>query len=508
MRSLQTADSALLEDALGERTALATDASNWKGARRRAGLGSRGRRGRLVGPALAFGDLLALVLAFVGTEAFFGGSERGHIGQAIEYAVFFATLPGWLIVAKLHGLYDHDDERADHTTTDDVSGVFHLVTVGAWLLVAGGWIFGSVDPDLTKVIAFWAAAIVLVTVARTVTRAVCRRCPRYVQRTLIVGADGLARLVARKLEQHPEYGLDVVGFVADEERADASPIAPPERLPELVHQLDVDRVVVAFPDRPIEELLRVLRPLRRYGVQIDIVPRLHELIGPKLAVHRVEGLPLVGVPPVLHSVFARAAKRTIDVVGAAAALVPAVPLSLFIAWRIKRDSPGPVLYRQRRLGIGMREFTMFKFRTMQTEADDAAHRAYIAGTMNGAASPVAGGLYKLERSEAVTEVGKWLRRTSLDELPQLINVLRGDMSLVGPRPCLGYETEHFAPHHFERFLVPAGVTGLWQVTARARSTFLDALEMDVAYARGWSLGLDLKLLCRTPLQLLRSNATA
>ena len=118
------------------------------------------------------------------------------------------------------------------------------------------------------------------------------------------------------------------------------------------------------------------------------------------------------------------------------------------------------------------------------------------------------GMYKLDRSDSVTRVGRWLRKTSIDELPQLINVLKGDMSLVGPRPCLPYETEHFRPHHFDRFLVPSGITGLWQVAARARSTFGEALDMDVAYARAWSLGLDFHLLFRTPLQLVRQRGTA
>jgi lipopolysaccharide/colanic/teichoic acid biosynthesis glycosyltransferase len=116
-------------------------------------------------------------------------------------------------------------------------------------------------------------------------------------------------------------------------------------------------------------------------------------------------------------------------------------------------------------------------------------------------------MYKLDRGNAVTKVGRWLRKTSLDELPQLINVFRGDMSLVGPRPCIGYEAEFFAPHHFERFLMPQGITGLWQVTARANSTFSEALDLDVAYVRDWSLGLDLRLLLRTPLQVLRQRAS-
>ncbi|MDQ2943508.1 MAG: sugar transferase [Candidatus Dormibacteraeota bacterium] len=118
------------------------------------------------------------------------------------------------------------------------------------------------------------------------------------------------------------------------------------------------------------------------------------------------------------------------------------------------------------------------------------------------------GLYKLEQQDAVTPFGRWLRSTSLDELPQLLNVVRGQMSLVGPRPCIPYETENFAPHQFDRFLVPAGVTGLWQVKARAHASFGEALDMDVAYARGWSLGLDLRLLFRTPIAALRHRGTA
>jgi lipopolysaccharide/colanic/teichoic acid biosynthesis glycosyltransferase len=181
------------------------------------------------------------------------------------------------------------------------------------------------------------------------------------------------------------------------------------------------------------------------------------------------------------------------------------PLLAVIALRVKWDSPGPAFFRQARLGQDMTEFTLLKFRTMKVDTDVAQHREYVRSTMSSTAEAANGSAYKLDRTDAVTRAGRWLRRTSLDELPQLINVLKGDMSLVGPRPCIPYEVDNFKPHQFERFLVPQGLTGLWQVTARANATFGEALEMDVAYARGWSLGLDLRLLCRTPFALLRQR---
>jgi lipopolysaccharide/colanic/teichoic acid biosynthesis glycosyltransferase len=144
---------------------------------------------------------------------------------------------------------------------------------------------------------------------------------------------------------------------------------------------------------------------------------------------------------------------------------------------------------------------------MHDGTDDAPHREYLQNIMTADAVPGENNLYKLERADAVTPVGKWLRKTSLDELPQLINVLKGDMSLVGPRPAIPYEIELYAPHHFERFFVPAGLTGLWQVEARAHSTFGEALDLDVIYARSWSLGLDLRLILRTPALMLRKRET-
>jgi len=279
-------------------------------------------------------------------------------------------------------------------------------------------------------------------------------------------------------------------------------------LADIVKCLDVERVVIAFSNEPVSELLSLLRQLRQFPVQIDLVPRLFELVGPRLTMHAVEGLPLLGLPPNRASRTSRMIKRAIDVVVASIALLALAPVFAYIALRIRLDSDGPVFFRQTRLGTNMDEFTALKFRTMKVNTDESVHRMAIRQIMSSnAAATENGGVYKLERADAVTKFGSRLRRTSLDELPQLINVLKGDMSLVGPRPCIPYEIENFKPHHMERFALPQGITGLWQVTARANCTFGEALDMDVAYVRGWSVGLDLRLLLRTPLTLLRQRSS-
>jgi exopolysaccharide biosynthesis polyprenyl glycosylphosphotransferase len=467
------------------------------------------RRGWIIRRALLAADVGGLVLAFALATAFVGVGEGFDArGEAL---LLLASLPAWVVLAKLYGLYDADEAYADHSTVDDVVGVFHVGTAGVWLVYLGTATVGFGVPRLEKLAVFWAAALVLVPVGRSIGRALCRRSATFVQNTVIVGAGDVGQLIARKIFQHPEYGLNVVGFVDPRPKARRGDLGDltvgdnPERLPEIVQQLDIERVVIAFSNEPHDELLELIRSLRDLDVQIDLVPRLFEAVGPRVGMHTIEGLPLVGLPPARLSPSSRLLKRTLDLVVACVALAVTAPLLALIVLLVRRDSPGPAFFRQKRLGQGMREFQLLKFRTMRTDVDDAAHRAYIESTMSSKAEAGTNGLYKLEREEALTRVGRWLRKTSLDELPQLVNVVRGEMSLVGPRPCLAYETEHFRPHHFERFLVPAGITGLWQVTARASSSFGEALDMDVSYARGWTLGLDLRLLAMTPLAVLRQR---
>ncbi len=198
------------------------------------------------------------------------------------------------------------------------------------------------------------------------------------------------------------------------------------------------------------------------------------------------------------------ARRAVDLtVVVIALLVLAIPM-LLIAVAIRWSSPGPAFYRQQRIGRGGKPFTMYKFRTMRVGGSDAQHRELIARELRGEDTSV-NGSWKIDCDPRVTRVGAFLRRTSIDELPQLINVLRGQMSLVGPRPCLDWEAEMFPARFAERFDVPPGLTGLWQVSGRSTMGTLEMLELDLAYVRGWSFWSDLGILLRTVPTVLRGH---
>jgi exopolysaccharide biosynthesis polyprenyl glycosylphosphotransferase len=468
-----------------------------------------GRRGPIVRRRLVVADAAALVVAFLAANL--ASPVTDEFGWGL--AAFCATLPVWILGARLVGLYDRDEHHADHSTIDELGALILFVTFGTWIGIVVEWAFDAGWPTGT-IVGFWAAASVTLPVARAGARALARRQAGYVQNTLIVGAGDVGQLVGRKLRQHPEFGIRLVGFVdADPKRMradlDGVPVlGTPDDIAALVAQHDVQRVIVAFSNDPHSLQLDLVHAMRDLDVQIDLVPRLFEAVGPVVAIHDVEGLALLTLPTMRASRAARLAKRAFDLLVSATLLAALSPAFLWIAWRIRRDSPGPVFFRQERLGKDMRPFEVLKFRTMLVDADQAPHREYVESIMDFRVAPTSSNLYKLERPDATTKVGARLRRMSLDELPQLINVLRGEMSLVGPRPCMAYETEMFEPHHFDRFLVPAGMTGLWQVSARANATFKEALDLDVAYARNWSLGLDLHLLARTPAAVMRGKVTS
>jgi lipopolysaccharide/colanic/teichoic acid biosynthesis glycosyltransferase len=208
-----------------------------------------------------------------------------------------------------------------------------------------------------------------------------------------------------------------------------------------------------------------------------------------------------------HPAVTSIAKRTVDVLFSSVVLVLLAPLLALIAAAIKATSRGPAIFRQERVGWRGREFQLYKFRTMETDNDDTAHREITARVLRdpNAGANTDDGIFKLENDPRITLLGRWLRRLSLDEIPQMANVLRGDMSIVGPRPSLTREVALFRESHLRRLEVRPGITGLWQVSGRNRLSMLEMLDLDVRYVDTWSFGVDLRIIARTPLVLIRGD---
>jgi exopolysaccharide biosynthesis polyprenyl glycosylphosphotransferase len=469
------------------------------------------RRGWLVRRALAVSDALGLTLAFAFAELVFGGGgTRGPLNTSTETFVFLATLPVWLVGAKLFGLYDHDQQRTDHTTSDEIVGVVNMVTLGTWLFLALSWDASFVAPSPHKLLAFWGLAILLLPLGRVAARAFCRGRLAYLQNTLIYGSGEVGQAVARKFLHHPEYGVNLVGFVDPNGHGDPSApgnvrvIGPPEHLREIVEKLQIDRVVIAFPAEPHEVLIDRVRSLADLHVHIDIVPKLLDAMSPSVDVHSVEGLPLIGLPRVVLTPSQRRLKRAMDIVLSFIGLMLLAPLFALLAILIKLDSRGPVLFRQVRMGAREKPFRMLKLRTMVCEAD--ARKAELAHLNKHARGD--GRMFKIAGDPRVTRFGRFLRRYSLDELPQLVNVLKGEMTLVGPRPLILDEDQHVGGWARKRLDLKPGMTGLWQVLGRNEIPFGEMIKLDYLYVTSWSLSRDFRLLLRTLPLILRGARSA
>ena len=469
-------------------------------------------RGWLMRRMLLVADLVALSTSFVLVDLIYRSDAGPHDAVALnrEFLLFFLSLPCWIVLAKLYGLYDLDEERADHSTADELFGVFHLVTVGAFVFYAVASVTRLVEPIPAKIVTFWALAVVAMTCGRGLARIVSRRQGAYVQRTVIVGAGDVGQLIARKVAQHREYGMDVVGFVDSAPKdqqaglGELKLLGTPDDLPALVESRGIDRVIVAFSNDGHEQTLDLIRTLAALDVCIDVVPRLFPVVGQSVGVHSIEGLSLVALPRVRLSRSTLLLKRSVDVSVALVSLILLSPVLALFALRIKRDSPGPVFFRQTRIGAGGDPFRMFKFRTMRADAD--ARKDDVAGLNKHAHELGDTRMFKVPDDPRVTSFGRFLRRYSLDELPQLINVLRGEMSLVGPRPLIPDEDRHVTDWRRRRLLVRPGMTGPWQVLGRDDLSFEEMVELDYRYVAGWSLVNDLSLVLRTFPAIVRERA--
>jgi len=328
-------------------------------------------------------------------------------------------------------------------------------------------------------------------VSRTGTPAIAGK-----RNVLIVGAGGLGQRLATCLEKHPELGRSVCGFLDDRKLPGKGVIGRTSDLAGLARAGFVDEVILAGPhDR--EATLRVLRAAQQLRLDVKMAP---DLFGcePTREMEQFGDIPLISLHEESLPVAGLFLKRMLDIVGAGAALILMAPVLALLAILIRLDSPGPVLYAALRAGRKGRPFTCYKFRTMVRNADALKEELRERNQRHGP-------FFKIANDPRITRVGRLLRRYSLDELPQFWNVLKGEMSLVGPRPHPLDDFSAYALEHLPRLDVIPGMTGLWQVTARRDPSFETGMNLDIEYIRRWSVGLDLRILLKTAAVVLRGD---
>lgn len=354
-----------------------------------------------------------------------------------------------------------------------------------------------------------AAVLVLLAMARAVEKLIeglLRKRGYGVQRALIVGAGEIGRMIMRNIVAQPELGYEVVGFVDDKpERGNKDigrfrGLGSTDYIPEIIKSHGVDVVIITLPWLYHRKILSIMTLCERVKVGVKIVPDLFQMSLSQVDIDDLNGIPLIGTKSVSIKGRNLALKRAIDVTIASLGLILLSPLMLLTALLIKLDSPGSAIFKQTRIGRGGRPFTVYKFRSMR-EGAESEQESLIS--WNEASGP----LFKIKDDPRRTALGKFLRRTSLDELPQLYNVLRGEMSLIGPRPPLPSEVEQYQDWHKKRLETWPGMTGLWQVSGRSELTFEEMVLLDIYYIENWSLLLDLSIALKTiPTLILGTGA--
>jgi exopolysaccharide biosynthesis polyprenyl glycosylphosphotransferase len=448
--------------------------------------------------ALLAADVLAVGLALGGTyllaEAI--GPPAVIAPTWLLIALVPMVMAGWLALFTVYGLYEGETRAIAPNSFDEVSTLFNALLAGSLaLLVVGQGLDKFTDIFIyspLEAAMFLGLAIVIVPSLRGAVRTWLVPHVMRPRRALIVGAGPSGRLLQQKIEAHPEYGLELVGYVDDDASADVPLVGRTRDLTRLVENLEIDWVVLAASSAPYEETLELVRAVRRPDVHLSIVPNYFELFASNATIEDLEGIPVVSLPTMRFSRSVRALKRSVDLLAAGIGLALLSPLLAVVAVAIKLDSPGPVFFRQRRQGRAGREFHIVKFRTMVADAES---KRFDLADMNDMEQ--AGPLFKIKDDPRITRIGGFLRKSSIDELPQLWNVLRGEMSLVGPRPFVVHESEQITGWAGRRLETTPGITGLWQVLGRNDIPYEEMVKLDYIYVTNWSLWWDVKILCQT-----------
>jgi exopolysaccharide biosynthesis polyprenyl glycosylphosphotransferase len=455
--------------------------------------GSR-RRGSLLRRLLALGDWTALLVTLCAVTAATSSTDVADLFWAVLFS------PSWILVIKLHGLYDHDHRRIRHSTLDEVPSLVSASVLGTLVLDALLAIspVGPLSPK--SAIALGLGTLIASFVARGVLRWVWHRAtPMAIG--IVIGAPATVDTVARRVMTHPETRLRLVGYLSssiEEDSAELPRLGGLADIADIARDEGIERVVVTEQQMSEPAAERLIEECKEAGLALTFLPQHYGLLGPGIELNRLAELPVLDFRFSDPPRSTQAMKRAMDVVVSGVLLILISPLLLGAALATLLDSGRPIFFRQKRAGKDGVPFTVLKFRTMVADAEDRLGELIDLSKLDQPA-------FKIPDDPRVTKVGKHLRRTSIDELPQLINVLRGEMSLVGPRPEETAVVALYDERQRGRLAIKPGLTGPMQVYGRSDLTFEERLAMERDYLDNLSLLTDVQILMRTPRAIVRGE---
>jgi exopolysaccharide biosynthesis polyprenyl glycosylphosphotransferase len=412
----------------------------------------------------------------------------------VDYVGIQAALTVLLVVSVgLRGLYT---DRVRQSLTEEMNTILWGSLVAIAVMIVAVFYFRPFGYSRLVFVYAWVLITALLLSVRVVDRLIKeyqRRRGIGLRKVVVVGGGDIGRRVVQSIIAQPEIGFQLVGIVDDDGDSDLGRIpwlGRIDAIPELISRLSIDEVIIALPSPGQGRVSDILRTCARQRVVFRVVPDLFQLSLDQLDVVQLSGIPLIGVREPALPTSQLLLKRVVDVLAASIALVLAMPLLVLVALVIRLESPGSILIRQTRVGRNGRAFSFYKFRSMRQDADRQLNQLQ---TKNEASGPI----FKIRNDPRRTRVGAIIRKLSIDELPQIYNVLRGDMSLVGPRPPFQWEVEKYQDWHHKRLSVAPGLTGLWQVSGRSDLPFDEMALLDLWYIDNWSVGLDIRILLRT-----------
>lgn len=417
--------------------------------------------------------------------ATFGSFRSLEIGIVIGLIAIFA----------LRGLYGI---RLTGSWFRQTWSIISSATLGLAFLITYYFVFQPQSSSRLIVLFVWATAIVVLCTARLIVSSamgILYRLGLGETRLLVVGSGRLGKMIMQHIVANPNLGYNIVGFLHDmnEPPSDFGRFKMLGTLDDLgmvIRSMQIDEVIIALPSHLHQQSIRSVRLCERLGTSFKLVPDLYELSLSRIDMEAIEGIPLIGIKQVSINSMQQIVTRIADIIVALLILIIGFPIWLCIALAILLSSAGPILYKQTRIGLNGRPFKVYKFRSMYKNAD-----ARLAELMPH--NEVPGPLFKIKDDPRITPVGKFLRLTSFDEIPQLFNVINGEMSLVGPRPPLPHEVAQYEEWQKGRLAIKPGMTGLWQVRGRSDISFDEGVLMDLYYIENWSLRLYFQILLRT-----------